>query len=115
MSVTNATDATFDELFRTGVLLVLFNAPAVGVPANYRRGIESMASARKLPLLHVNIQPCPQTARRFKMVGVPTLWLVRQGDVAAQFLGWAGSGREVSFVKIEEWLDRHLDALHSEE
>lgn len=82
-------DSGFAEAIRTGVVLVDFWAPRCGPCLMQRPILEEVAAAvgDKAVIVKVDIDKNPKAADAFYFKSIPTLILLKEGDVMLQFTG----------------------------
>ncbi len=82
-------DSGFAEAIRTGVVLVDFWAPRCGPCRLQGPILEEVASTvgDKAMIVKVNIDENPKAAEAFDFKSIPTLILLKDGEVMLQFTG----------------------------
>ena len=102
-SLMDLTGATFDAQVAKGVTLVDFWAPWCGPCRMQTPILERLAPtvAGKATLAKVNVDESPDIAARYGIRSIPTLLLIRDGQVVQQFIG----------VQQEAKLKAAIDAL----
>lgn len=90
MAIVNATDATFQQEIREGLVLVDFWAPWCGpckmiAPVLEELDKELNGSAK---IVKVNVDENPQTASQFGIMSIPTLVLFKDGAKVDQVIGF---------------------------
>jgi len=82
-------DSGFAEAIRTGVVLVDFWAPRCGPCRLQGPILEEVAVAvgDKAMIVKVNIDENPKAADAFSFMSIPTLILLKNGEVMLQFTG----------------------------
>lgn len=82
-------DSGFAEAIRTGVVLVDFWAPRCGPCLMQSPILEEVAVAvgDKAVIVKVNIDENPKVADAFDFKSIPTLILIKDGEVVLQFTG----------------------------
>lgn len=113
-----ASDASYFQLTAEGIVLVVFHVSwhIEGLCRN-EPALVRATEQRRIPLIMVNIDQCPLTARRLKIISVPETWLLRDGQCLASHLGtfpYSTSGNpaenlERSVTQIGNWIDAHFD------
>jgi thioredoxin 2 len=106
--ITDADDMTFTEVVEKASLPVLVDlwAPWCGPCRMVSPALEQLARshAGQVKLVKVNVDDSPGLSRRFMVQGIPTLMLLRDGEVIARQTGAAPE------AALRSWLD---DALAS--
>ena len=99
-SVRDVSDSGFAEAIRTGVVLVDFWAPRCA-PCRMQGPILEEVSAAvddKAVILKVNIDENPKAAEAFYFKSIPTLILLKDGEVMLQFIGFQSKETLVSAI-----------------
>ena len=88
-SVRDVSDSGFAEAIRTGVVLVDFWAPRCSPCLMQGPILEEVAAAvgDKAVIVKVNIDENPKAADAFEFKSIPTLILLKDGEVMLQFTG----------------------------
>ncbi len=88
-SVIEVQDSGFAEAIRMGVVLVDFWAPRCGPCRMQGPILEEVAAAvgDKAVIVKVNIDENPKAADAFEFKSIPTLILLKDGEVMLQFTG----------------------------
>jgi len=106
--IADATDATYPAVVEEAVVPVLVDlwAPWCGPCRMVSPALENLARqyAGKVKLVKVNVDESPAISRRFEVQGIPTLLLVRKGEVVARQTGAAPE------PTLRAWLDQGLAA-----
>ncbi|GAA4834472.1 thioredoxin [Actinomycetospora corticicola] len=106
--IAEAGDADFTEIAERAPLPVLVDlwAPWCGPCRMVSPALEQLATERagRIKLVKVDIDANPGTARRFEVMAVPTLLVLRRGDVVARQAGAA------PLPTLRTWLDESLGA-----
>lgn len=92
----------FDEATRAPVpVLVDLWAPWCGPCKVVAPGVEQAAAefAGRLKVVKVNVDEAPAVSARFGVQGIPTLLVLRQGQVAARQVGALPAARLVGWVR----------------
>ena len=101
-------DRTFADVVERSPVPVLVDmwAPWCGPCRMVSPALENLARqyAGKMKLVKVNVDESPAISRRFEVQGIPTLLLVREGEVVARQTGAAPE------PTLRAWLDRGLAA-----
>src|SRR6266699_2486146 len=91
--IADADDTTFGEVAEAAKIPVLVDlwAPWCGPCRMVSPALEQLARgmAGRLKLVKVNVDDSPRLAERFAVQGIPTLLLMRAGEVAARQTGAA--------------------------
>jgi thioredoxin 2 len=102
-----ADEGSFDEIVRTARLLVLVDiwAPWCGPCRMVSPIVERMAreAAGRLQVVKVNADEAPGVASRFRVQGIPTLLLLRDGKEVARQVG------ALPEADLRAWLAPHLE------
>lgn len=88
-NVIEASDSVFDEVIRTGIVLLDFWAPRCGPCRMQGPILEEVAAAvgDKAVIVKVNIDENPKAADAFDFKSIPILILLKDGGVMQQFTG----------------------------
>jgi thioredoxin 1 len=88
-NVREVSDSGFAAAIRTGVVLIDFWAPRCGPCRMQGPILEEVAAAvgDAASLIKVNIDENPQAANAFDFKSIPTLFLLKEGEVVQQFTG----------------------------
>jgi thioredoxin 1 len=99
-SVIEVQDGGFAEAIRTGVVLVDFWAPRCGPCRMQGPILEEVAAAvgDKAVIVKVNIDENPKAADAFEFKSIPTLILLKDGEVMLQFTGLQGKETLLSAI-----------------
>ena len=98
------TDVNFDEITKDGVVLVDFWAEWCGPGRQLTPTVDELADdyEGRVVIGKLNVDENPTVAARFQIRGIPTLLVLKNGQVADTVVGLAGK------EDIAEVLDRHL-------
>jgi thioredoxin 2 len=111
--IADADDASFAEVADAGSLPVLVDvwAPWCGPCRMVSQALDRLAHelAGRVKLVKVNADAAPGVARRFSVQGIPTLLLLRRGQVVAR---QTGAQPEPA---LRAWLERSLAGAASAE
>ena len=106
--ITQAGDATFAEIVERAAIPVLvdFWAPWCGPCRAVSPALEQLAGemAGQLKLVKINVDESPRLQQRFGVQSIPTLMLLRRGQVIAQQVGAAPA------TALRAWLEQSLTA-----
>jgi thioredoxin 2 len=106
--IADATDASYASVVDDAVLPVIVDlwAPWCGPCRMVSPALENLARqyAGRVKLVKVNVDESPAISRRFDVQGIPTLLLVRKGEVVARQTGAAPE------TTLRSWLDHGLAA-----
>jgi len=106
--IADASDAGYAAVVEEAVVPVLVDlwAPWCGPCRMVSPALENLARqyAGKVKLVKVNVDESPAISRRFEVQGIPTLLLVRKGEVVARQTGAAPE------PTLRAWLDQGLAA-----
>lgn len=100
----DATDGTFNKIVDTKLpVIVDLWAPWCGPCKMVAPILEKVARkyAGKLKVVKVNVDENPQTQARFQAMSIPTMVLLRNGEVIARQVG------AMSQPQLEQWLGQH--------
>jgi thioredoxin 2 len=104
--IADATDDDFADVVEKATIPVLVDiwAPWCGPCRMVSPALEQLASemAGKLKLVKVNTDENPQVSRRFNVMSIPTLILLKQGEVVDEQVGAAPK------VTLRAWLQDKL-------
>ncbi|WP_394276533.1 thioredoxin [Luteococcus sp.] len=105
--IADAHDADFAAVSDSSKLLVLVDlwAPWCGPCKQYSPVLERLAAqyAGRLKLVKVNVDESPATQASFGVQSIPTLVLLRDGQVVARQAG------AMSLGALRRWVEPHLD------
>lgn len=105
--IADADDETFAEVAAAPAIPVVLDlwAPWCGPCRMVSPALESLARqyAGKVKLVKVNVDQAPQLGRRFEVRGIPTLLVLKKGEVVSRQTGAAAEH------VLKDWLDRALD------
>ena len=105
--IVESDDAGFAEVAQQATLPVLIDlwAPWCGPCRMVSPVLESLAQrfAGRVKLVKINVDESPAVAQRFGVQGIPTLLVLRGGDVVAQQVGAAPE------QVLGPWLEQALD------
>lgn len=106
--VVTVVDETFEAevLNAPNTVLAYFWAPWCGPCRLVSPSIDAVAEiyGDRLKVAKIEVDPNPQAVGRYKIQGVPTLVLLREGTVLASHEG------AVTKPKLIEWIETHLGA-----
>ncbi|MBN2531414.1 MAG: thioredoxin [Spirochaetales bacterium] len=101
------TDTNFkEEVLDSSIpVLVDFWAPWCMPCKMIAPSIEAMANQYKdkLKVCKVNVDECPETATKYKIISIPTLYIFKQGEVKDQVVG------ALPKEEIENMVKKHLE------
>ena len=104
--IVDADDATFSEVAEAASIPVIVDlwAPWCGPCRMVSPALEQLARdlAGQVKLVKVNVDASPQTSRRFGAQAIPTLLVLRRGQVAARQIGAA------PLSALRTWVDNAL-------
>jgi thioredoxin 2 len=105
--ITDADDATFGEVAEDAKIPVIVDlwAPWCGPCRMVSPALEQLARdfAGRVKLVKVNVDVSPQISRRFDAQAIPTLLVLRAGQVAARQTGAA------PLAALRTWVENALD------
>ncbi|MGD9999388.1 MAG: thioredoxin [Ilumatobacteraceae bacterium] len=102
--IVDAGEREFDDAARTsGVVLVDLWAPWCGPCRMVAPGVERAATelAGRLKVVKVNVDDAPGVSARFGVQGIPTLLLLRDGEVRARQVGALPPDRLLEWARSE--------------
>jgi thioredoxin 2 len=106
--IADADDATFGEVAEAAKIPVVVDlwAPWCGPCRMVSPALEQLARdlAGKVKLVKVNVDTSPQVSQRFAVQAIPTLLVLRRGQVAARQTG------AVPLAALRTWVDNALAA-----
>jgi thioredoxin 2 len=106
--IADADDATFGEVAEAAKIPVVVDlwAPWCGPCRMVSPALEQLARdlAGKVKLVKVNVDTSPQVSQRFGVQAIPTLLVLRRGQVAARQTG------AVPLAALRTWVDNALAA-----
>jgi thioredoxin 2 len=106
--IVNSSDDTFAEVAEKGSVPVLVDmwAPWCGPCRMVSPALEQLAAERagRLKLVKVNVDESPRLQQRFGIQSIPTLMLIRDGELIARQAGAA------PVEALRAWLDQSLPA-----
>ena len=104
-NVTNVTDGDFDsQVLQSDVpVLVDYWAEWCGPCKMIGPLVDELSGemAGKIKVVKVNVDQCPETPAKYGVRGIPTLLLVRGGEVVATQVGAKSLGQ------LNEWVNNH--------
>ena len=104
--IADADDTTFDEVAEAAKIPVIVDlwAPWCGPCRMVSPALEQLARdlAGKVKLVKVNVDTSPQISQRFGVQAIPTLLVLRHGQVAARQTG------AVPLATLRTWVDNAL-------
>ena len=110
-----ATDDTYESLTSSGVVVVAFHDGGSGWTAGQsssRDPLEKAARECRLPCVLVDRLDCTATVARLRVIGFPTIWLLKDGeliaDLAGHFAGGSRSSRRLNYEHFKQWLSSSL-------
>jgi len=105
MSVKVATDDTFKDLLESKKLILLkAGATWCGPCRAIKPTLDSIASERAhdLDIIDMDIDDCPSSSMKFKIMGVPTLILIKDGEELSRKVG------NMPKNTIESWINAFI-------
>jgi len=101
MSIIEVTDKTVDQyISREGLTLLFFSSPDC-TPCQYLKPMVREAAAESADLfntLYCDVYQTPQTARRWIVRAVPTLVMLRGGELISQHAGMLAKKQLNEFI-----------------
>lgn len=103
-AVQNLSATTFDTEIGSGAILVDFWAPWCGPCLAIAPVLEELAAENsgRLKVAKVNVDDSPELAARYRVTGIPTLILFKNGEVAERLTGVRPKSA------FQTAIDRHL-------
>ncbi|MFC4618189.1 thioredoxin [Camelliibacillus cellulosilyticus] len=100
MAITHVTDQNFAEETAEGVVLVDFWAPWCGPCKMVAPVLEEIDGemADKVKIVKLNVDENQETAGKFGVMSIPTLILFKDGEVAAQTVGFQPKEALTDFI-----------------
>ena len=99
--VVELNDDNFKEQVSQGVTLVDFWAPWCGPCRTQTPIIEALAEKvdEGISVTKVNVDDAPQTAERYRVMSIPTLIILKDGEEVQRFVGVQKEGDLLSALK----------------
>lgn len=88
MAITNATDQTFYQETKSGLVLVDFWATWCGPCKMLAPVLDELAQEIDIPIVKVEVEENPATAEEYGIMSVPSLLLFKDGEVVAKTGGY---------------------------
>ena len=98
MSLINATDQTFYDETKTGLVLVDFWATWCGPCKMLAPVLGELAEEIDVPIVKLEVEENPATAGEYDIMSVPTLLLMKDGDVIAKTGGFQPKEALTDFI-----------------
>ena len=103
MAIKYATDATFEELVKEGVVIVDFFGKTCGPCKLLAKVLEELDDEFPfLNIVKVDVDECPEKAAEFKVNGIPDVYYYKDGQVVAHETGFGN--KEMVTAKLSEIL-----------
>ena len=104
MAIVNATNATFAEETKEGVVLVDFWATWCGPCKMIAPVLEELASeyGEKVKIVKVDVDENQETAAKFEVMSIPSLFVLKDGEVVEKTLGFKPK------EALEELINPHI-------
>jgi thioredoxin 1 len=89
MAIQYATDATYAELVKEGVVMVDFFGKTCGPCKMLARVLEELDDEFPfLNIVKVDVEECPETAAQFRIDGIPDVYYYKDGQVVTHETGF---------------------------
>lgn len=88
MAIINATDQTFYDDTKNGLVLVDFWATWCGPCKMLAPVLEQLAAEIDVPIVKLEVEENPATASEYGIMSVPSLFLMKDGEVVAKTGGY---------------------------
>lgn len=88
MAIINATDQTFYDDTKNGLVLVDFWATWCGPCKMLAPVLEQLATEIDVPIVKLEVEENPATASEYGIMSVPSLFLMKDGEVVAKTGGY---------------------------
>ncbi|WP_010289182.1 thioredoxin [Kurthia massiliensis] len=88
MAIINATDQTFYDDTKNGLVLVDFWATWCGPCKMLAPVLEQLATEIDVPIVKLEVEENPATASEYSIMSVPSLFLMKDGEVVAKTGGY---------------------------
>jgi len=104
MAIVNATDQSFDQETSKGLVLVDFWAPWCGPCKMIAPVLEEIDSEMgdKLKIVKLDVDDNQETAAKYGVMSIPTLYLFKDGEVVDKVVGFRPK------ESLEELINNHL-------
>ncbi|MBP7275059.1 MAG: thioredoxin [Kiritimatiellae bacterium] len=102
--VKDLTAANFDAQTSQGITLVDFWAPWCGPCKMQTPVLESLAPkvAGRAAIAKVNVDDSPDLATRFRVMNIPTILVIKDGNMVRQFVGVQSEAKLMSAIEEAE-------------
>lgn len=100
MAIIHATEDTFNEVISKDVVLVDFFANWCGPCKMLSPILENMASSRvEVKIVKVDVDKCPNLARTYGVMSIPTLLIFKDGKLLESKTGFMPE------IEIQNWIE----------
>jgi thioredoxin 1 len=101
MAISHVTDASFETETNNGLVLADFWAPWCGPCKMIAPVLEEIDSemADTLKIVKLDVDENPETASKFGVMSIPTLLLIKNGEVVDQVVGFQPKDALVERIK----------------
>lgn len=98
MAIVNASDQTFYEETKSGLVLVDFWATWCGPCKMLAPVLEELSQEIDVPIVKLEVEENPATAGEYEVMSVPTLVLLKDGEVVAKTGGYQPKEALIDFI-----------------